>query len=316
MTVEVAQRVGLIGWPVEHSLSPAMHNAAFKALGLGWQYELLPIPPGQLDAALADLRAGRFRGVNVTVPHKSAVMAFLDEIDDTAQRIGAVNTIMVQGKRWIGHNTDAAGFVRALREAGLEPFGRRALLLGAGGAARAVAYALAQAGCAVAINNRTKMRAAELVHDLQGLGLNSPVVWVPDKAALEELDLACFDLLVNATAAGMWPNGEDTPWPGGLAMPSHWTVFDLVYNPLETSLLRQARQAGANTIDGLGMLVWQGALAFALWTGHEPPADLMRVAALESLEGRRRSAEADLPPKHADPAVVTRVGSGEGRVGR
>ncbi len=281
--MEAPRRVCLIGWPVEHSLSPAMHNAAFEALGLGWRYELLPVPPGQLDATLEGLRADNFRGGNVTVPHKSAVMAFLDEIDDAARVIGAVNTITVQGGRWRGYNTDAAGFVRALREAGMGVAGRRALLLGAGGAARAVAYALAGAGCAVAIHNRTASRAAELVRDLQDLGLRAPVSWVPDEAALHELDLARFGLLVNATAAGMWPNSESTPWPDALAMRSHWTVFDLVYNPLETRFLRQARQAGAKTIDGLGMLVWQGALAFELWAGQKPPADLMRAAALEAL---------------------------------
>jgi shikimate dehydrogenase len=273
----------VIGWPVEHSLSPVMHNAAFEALGLGWQYDLLPVPPGKLGAALADLHTGDFRGANVTVPHKSAVMPFLDEIDDAARVIGAVNTITVRGGRWRGYNTDAAGFARALREEGVQAPGQRALLLGAGGASRAVAYALAGVGCAVAIYNRTEKRAAELVHALRGLGLDAPVAWVPDQATLEETDLACFDLLVNATAAGMWPNSEDTPWPEALTMPSHWTVFDLVYNPLETRLLRQARQAGAKTIDGLGMLVWQGALAFELWTGREPPADLMRAAAFEAL---------------------------------
>ena len=284
--MDASRRVSLIGWPVEHSLSPAMHNAAFQAMGMGWRYELLPVTPGQLGAALADLNAGDFGGANVTVPHKSAVMAYLDEIDDAARSIGAVNTIAVEGKRLVGYNTDAAGFVRALREARLEPAGRRALLLGAGGAARAVAYALAQASCAVAIYNRTAMRAAELAHQLQDLGLVAPVDWVPGGAALEELDLARFDLLVNATTVGMWPNSEDTPWPQALTMPAHWSVCDLVYNPLETRLLRQARQAGAHTIDGLGMLVWQGALAFELWTGQKPPADLMRAAALQTLGSR------------------------------
>ena len=286
MTVEAPPRVGLIGWPVEHSLSPAMHNAAFRALGLGWRYELLPVPPGHLEAAMADLRAGEFRGANVTVPHKSAVMAYLDRIDGAAQSIGAVNAVSVQGGRWIGHNTDAAGFVRALREGGLEPAGRQALLLGAGGAARAVAYALTGAGCTVVVHNRTARRAAELVAALQRLGLDAPVTCSPGERALDELDLTRFDLLVNATAVGMWPSQEDTPWPEELPMPAHWTVFDLVYNPLETGLLRRARRAGAKTIDGLGMLVWQGALAFELWTGQKPPVDLMRAAALQTLGSR------------------------------
>jgi shikimate dehydrogenase len=214
-------------------------------------------------------------------------MAYVDEIEDAARSIGAVNTIVVQGARVVGHNSDGPGFLRALREAGLEPSGRHALVLGAGGAARAVVYALARAGCAVAIYNRTVPRAAELACHLQGLGLGGTVGWVPGEAALRGLDLARYDLLVNATPAGMWPNQEDAPWPDSLALPSHWTVFDLVYNPLETRLLRQARKAGARTIDGLGMLVWQGALAFELWTGQRPPADLMRAAALEALETGR-----------------------------
>jgi shikimate dehydrogenase len=283
VSVSGARRVALIGWPVEHSLSPAMHNAAFQALGLDWRYELLAVPPKHLGAALASLHAGEYVGANVTMPYKSAVMTHLDEIDHAARSIGAVNTIAAEGSRLVGHNTDGPGFLRALREAGLETAGRRALVLGAGGAARAVAYALARAGCAVAIYNRTATRAAELARELKGLGLDGTVGWVPGETALRALDLSQFDVLVNATAAGMWPNSEDSPWPVGLSLPSHWSVFDLVYTPVETRLLRQARQVGARAIDGLGMLVWQGALAFELWTGQTPPADLMRAAALEAL---------------------------------
>jgi len=280
-------RVALVGWPVEHSLSPAMHNAAFKALGIDWRYELFPAPPGQLGAAVADLRAGDHQGANVTVPHKGAIMAYLDEIDDAARAIGAVNTIVVRGTRLVGYNTDGSGFLRALREAGLEPSVRHALVLGAGGAARAVVYALAQAGCAVTVYNRTETKAAEVSRHLQGLGLCGRVSYVPGEAALRALDQAQFDLLVNATPAGMWPNCDDSPWPDGLVLPSHWSVFDLVYNPLETRLLREARQAGAQAIDGLGMLVWQGALAFELWTGQVPPVGLMRTAAVEALRIER-----------------------------
>jgi shikimate dehydrogenase len=287
VSVSGSRRVALIGWPVEHSLSPVMHNAAFKALGLDWRYELLAVPPGHLDVAVASLRAEGYVGANVTVPHKSAVMAYLDEIDHAARSIGAVNTVALEGSRLVGHNTDGSGFLRALHEARLEPSGRRALVLGAGGAARAVVYALAQAGCAVAIYNRTTTRAVELARQLKGLDLDATVGWVPGKAALRTLDLAQFDVLVNATAAGMWPNSDESPWPDGLSLPAHWSVFDLVYNPLETRLLRQARQAGARTVDGLGMLVWQGALAFELWTGQTPPVDLMRSAALEALGTER-----------------------------
>ncbi len=265
--------VGLIGWPVEHSLSPAMHNAAFASLGLSWRYTLLPTPPGEVAAVLRRLRR-EFRGANVTVPHKQAVMPHLDAIDETAQAIGAVNTIVVREGRLIGYNTDGDGFLAALREAGWEAKGRRALILGAGGAARAVVYALARSGCAVAIHNRTPDRAARLAAAMRSLGLA-----VRSLPALTDAALDDFDLLVNATPLGMWPHTDASPWPESLPLPAHWTVFDLVYNPAETRLLARARAAGARPVGGLGMLVHQGALAFALWTGRPAPAEVMRRAA-------------------------------------
>ena len=287
MKVASSKRVGLIGWPVAHSLSPAMHNAAFKSLDLAWRYGLLPGPPGELDATLADLRVGEYAGANVTVPHKSAVMAYLDGIDDAARSIGAVNTVAVCGEELLGYNTDAPGLVGALGDAGLDLSGCHALVLGAGGAARAVVYALARSGCAVTIYNRTETRAASLADHMQKLGLLGHVGWVPGEKALRVLDLTRFALLVNATSLGMWPQVDESPWPEGMPIPPHWAVFDLVYNPLQTRLLREARQAGARTIDGLGMLVRQGVLAFELWTGRTPPADLMRAAALEAVESER-----------------------------
>jgi len=214
------------------------------------------------------LAALGFRGANVTVPHKQAVMAYLDEIKDTAQAIGAVNTIVVQDGRLVGHNTDGGGFLAALQEAGFQPAGKQALILGAGGAARAVVHALAQANCAVAIHNRTVQRAAKLAHDMQRIGVRVPVTWVPITTRLADLDLGLFDLVVNATPVGMWPHTDASPWPESLPIPSQWTVFDLVYNPLETRLLQQARQSGARAIDGLEMLVRQGALSFHMWTNQ------------------------------------------------
>jgi shikimate dehydrogenase len=278
-----ARLVGLIGWPVEHSVSPAMHNAAFEAMGLDWCYCLLPTPPDSVEAALVDLKAQGYRGANVTVPHKQAVMPYLDEMDDAAQAIGAVNTIVVQGDRLIGCNTDAGGFVSALRDAGFEPSGRRALVLGAGGASRAVVYALALAGCVVAIHNRTVGRAAELAGRMQAASPHVPVTWVPAGTSLADLPLADFDLLVNTTPVGMRPKTDASPWPEMLPMPGHWTVYDLVYNPAGTRLLAQARAAGAMATGGLGMLVHQGALAFKLWTGQAPPVDVMRTAAERAL---------------------------------
>jgi shikimate dehydrogenase len=284
MNDNTTYRVVLYGWPVEHSVSPAMHNAAFDALGLPWRYTLLPTPPGRIKKALTKLKAQGYRGANVTVPHKQAVMPHLDTISDDARAIGAVNTIVVQEGHLIGHNTDGDGFLAALLESGCAPSDRCALVLGAGGAARAVVYALAQAGCAVAIHNRTVQRAAQLAHHMRNVGIHAPVTWVPITANLSDLDLTQFDLLVNATSVGMWPQADASPWPEMLPMPAHWTVFDLVYNPTETRLLAQAHAAGATAVGGLGMLVYQGAMAFEQWTGHSAPIETMRTAVQEALK--------------------------------
>lgn len=264
---------------MEHSVSPAMHNAAFEALGLPWRYTLIPTAPDRLEQEVANLRGGGFRGVNVTVPHKQSVMPYLDEITEAARAIGAVNTIVVEGGRLIGHNTDADGFWRALREAGYEPAGKRALVLGAGGAARAVVYALGRGGSRVSIWNRTAARASSLTLDMQRVNVIPSVV-----ARLSDLEPGNVDLLVNTTPIGMWPQEDASPWPSTLPIPAHWTVFDLIYNPVETRLLARAAAAGARAIGGLAMLVHQGALAFELWTGQSPPTDVMMAAAMESLK--------------------------------
>ena len=272
-----------MGWPVDHSVSPAMHNAAFEALGLDWRYSLLPTPPGEVRSNLTKLKALGFRGLNVTVPHKQAVMPHLDEITDAASAIGAVNTIVRQGHMLNGHKTDGDGFLATLLDAGFEPAGQRALLLGAGGGARAVVYTLARAGCAVTIHNRTAEKARRLSLEVGELDLLSPVSYAPGGMALTDLDLSAFDLLINATAVGMWPQADASPWPDAVALPAHWTVYDLVYNPQETRLLSRARAVGATPIGGLGMLVQQGALAFELWTGQKPPIGIMHTAAQKAL---------------------------------
>jgi shikimate dehydrogenase len=284
MTESRPRTVGLIGWPVEHSASPAMHNAAFARLGLDWRYVLLPAKPGNLQAAVDTLRQEPFRGANVTVPHKQAIMAYLDRVTGSARGIGAVNTITADEGRLTGHNTDGDGFLAALREAGFAPAGCHALVLGAGGAARSVVYALASRGCGVTIHNRSSARARRLADDMQYLGLPGSITWVNSQAGLAALDLGAFALLVNATSVGMWPRTDASPWPEGLVLPSHWTVFDLVYNPAETRLLAQARLSGATPIGGLSMLVHQGALAFALWTGRDAPLEVMRAAACQTVE--------------------------------
>jgi shikimate dehydrogenase len=265
--------VGVIGWPVAHSLSPAMHNAAIQALGLSWRYIAMPVPPGSVDDAMRGIRALGFQGVNVTVPHKTAVIASLDTVAPEAAALGAVNTVVVRrdegGTASLhGYNTDVAGFTGALEASGYTPTSDgAALVVGAGGAARAVAYALLTAGLGkVRVLNRTLARAEALVADLLASGVGDGRLQAAVLSA-ESLPVLAQEvgLLVNATTVGMWPHTGASIWPEGVPIPEGLTVYDLVYNPLETRLLRQARRSGARGIDGLGMLSQQGALALALW---------------------------------------------------
>jgi len=280
------QLVGLIGWPVEHSLSPAMQNAAFDALGLNYRYLPLPVAPGQVEVALRGLAALGFRGANVTSPHKQAVMPHLDEITDTAQAIGAVNTIVVHDERLIGHNTDSDGFLVGARHC-LVPTGQPlvALVLGAGGAARAAVCGLLRSETSeIVILNRTLERAQALVADLGNRRRWSPRLCALPLTPETVVGFArAADLLVNATTVGMWPYIDGSLWPEALPFPPHLTVFDLVYNPLETRLLQQARQSGARVVGGLEMLLGQGALAFEMWTGEEAPVKVMRAACERAL---------------------------------
>ncbi len=282
--------VGVIGWPIEHSISPPMHTAAFRALGLDWRYLPFAVHPSRLGEAVAGVRALGLRGVNVTVPHKEGLLSLVDRLTPAAKAIGAVNTVIVeQDGALLGHNTDAQGFLRALRDAGFRPAGVgasvSAIVLGAGGAARAIVYALARAGCQVTILNRTPERAVALAATLTA-AVSSPAGAGEDRGELSggPLDIDTLrreagrvQLVVNATSAGMWPGIESTPWPESLPFPSGALLYDLVYNPPETRLMQQARQTGASGVGGLGMLVHQGAEAFRLWTGIDPPTDVMRA---------------------------------------
>ena len=274
--------VGLIGWPTGHSVSPLMHNAAFAALGLDWRYIPLPVPTDpatRIGEAVYGLRALGMKGANVTVPHKQAVIPFLDELSGAALAIGAVNTIIVQPDgRLLGDNTDAPGFIADLRDHGVEPQGKRVLVLGAGGSARAVVYGLALAGaCSITIANRTPDRAAELTVTLQERLPNCPL---DACALLDDLPNVAqnTDLIINCTSLGMTPNVDGLPWLPELPFRPDQAVYDLVYNPRQTRLLAQAERDGARAIGGIGMLVWQGAIAFERWTGVTPPVDLMRQA--------------------------------------
>lgn len=271
-------RVGLIGDPVAHSVSPAMHNAAFAAYGMTDVYELWYTPTDQLSQRVGSLRAPAFRGANVTLPHKTRVIPLLDTLDDSAQMIGAVNTIVRQPDGELhGLNTDAPGFISALRHGGYEPRGGVGVVLGAGGAARAVVYGLAQHGIRrLTIANRTLAHADALAQHVQ---IPIQVLALDDPALDTALSQA--DLLVNATAVGL--DGRSSPLAAA-RVSSHLMVVDLIYHT--TPLLHAAAQGGARVQHGQEMLVRQGALAFEAWTGRAAPVDVMRIAVQHALDGQ------------------------------
>lgn len=284
--------VGLIGWPVSHSVSPAMHNAAFEEFGLDWRYVPLPVDPalpGAVGDAARGIRAMGLAGINVTVPHKQAVLPFLDRIAPAAQAMRAVNTIVVEADGSLtGDNTDAPGFIADLRAHDVDPAGLQVLVLGAGGSARAIIYGLAQAGTQrVALANRTVERAQSLLDDLSPyLGdMRTTVIHTADEMRVVAESVT---LIVNCTSLGMTPQIDTTPWPSDALLRADQIVYDLVYNPTETHLLRQAQAAGARPIGGLGMLIWQGALAFERWTGMRAPIAVMRAAAEAQMAQPRR----------------------------
>ncbi len=265
-------KVGVIGWPIEHSLSPAMHNAAFSALGMhDWFYDKLAIPPDVLGYSLRELKRHGYIGLNVTVPHKEAVMQHV-LVDPTAQMIGAINTIDFRNGR--GTNTDVTGFLDDLAAHGLHVEGMRVVVLGAGGAARAVIYGLAQSGAQVIVVNRSAERAQALARTLL-----VPFEIAPLAAAAEGAGL-----IVNCTPVGMYPHVDASPWPDDVPIPSGAAVYDTIYRPSRTRLMRQVEAAGGRAISGVGMLARQGAAAFKLWTGVDAPLDVMIEALHTALE--------------------------------
>ncbi len=307
--------VGVMGWPVAHSMSPTMHNAVLRALGLDWCYVPLPVRPGSIEDAVRGMAALGFHGVNVTVPHKRAVMALLDEVTPEAVAVGAVNTITVKcdmhgTSTLYGDNTDVAGFLGSLRAGGVRSGGfepdsaRCAVVVGAGGAARAVVYALLTTTIGtVIVLNRSLERAESLISDLTVSGVaaeRARAARLTPQTLLDAVHNA--DLLVNATTVGMWPESQASIWPDGECLPERLTVYDLVYNPLETQLLAQARLYGAAAIDGLGMLARQGALALNLWLGGTLDIDRttvqMRRQVEEQMRGEVDRTLSDLAPEH------------------
>jgi len=274
---------GVIGDPIEHTMSPVMHNAAFKKLGIDYLYVPFRVKKEELEEAIAGMRALNIRGLNVTIPHKVAVIPLLDKVDSMVEKIGAVNTIVNDGGVLTGYNTDATGFLQALLERGVEPKGKNTVILGAGGASRAISFILAERGAHLVILNRQLELdwAEELAHRISQIFNKEVKALVLSEGNLAEV-LERAEVLVNTTSVGMSPNIDETPVPARLLKPG-LVVFDIVYNPIKTRLLREAEAAGAQTIGGLDMLVWQGALAFEKWTGHKAPLELMKREVIKRL---------------------------------
>lgn len=280
---------GLLGWPVSHSRSPAMHNAAFQAAGIAGVYVPMPVPPDRIEAAVRGLVALGFRGANVTIPHKQTVIPFLDEISPAARAIGAVNTIAVrENGRLCGDNTDAPGFLADLVAQDIrlpELVAGGALILGAGGSARAIVYALATAGIPILLAARRSEQAQHLLADLlphlpssARLHALTPGPAPDFSGMLRSLAPSAPRLIVNCTPLGMSSRVDASPWPDDAPFRRDQIVYDLVYNPPETRLLAQARAAGARGLNGLGMLLHQGALAWEQWVGRPAPLAAMRAA--------------------------------------
>jgi shikimate dehydrogenase len=287
------RRAVLLAHPAGHSLSPVLHDAAFEAIGLDARYEAWDVPPAELPDALARLRSDpAMLGGNVTVPHKAAVLPLLDEVRPDAAAIGAVNVLIREGERWIGDSSDGAGFLRSLEQAGVDPAGRTVALIGAGGAARAVGWALAGAGVArVAIVNRTPDRARAVARLLQGAREGVAI-----EIARDAHELDGIDLWVQATSLGMRRGGVDpdeTPVDAATLAAASGdpdpVAVDLVYRPRRTPFLGAAEAAGLRTVDGVGMLLHQGAEAFEAWTGVTAPIAVMRAALETALSAEARA---------------------------
>jgi shikimate dehydrogenase len=265
--------VGILGWPLDHTLSPVIHNAAFRSAGLDWVYLSWPVPPDSLEAAVMGLRALGATGANVTMPHKQPVIDLLDELSDEAGELGAVNTIHRRGERLVGHNTDVSGFREFIvQDAGVVAAGRSVVVMGAGGAARAVVKALASLGAhEILIGARDRKRGEE-------------VAQIGGRAAAVAGDvggaIARADIVINATPLGM--DGASDPVPGTSFRPGQ-TIVDLVYSPPTTPLMRRARSEGAEVWGGLGMLVRQAAESFLIWTGRRPSLETMSAAAVRAI---------------------------------
>ena len=283
----MSAKLGVIGYPIGHSISPVFQQAGLDHLGIDACYQAWEVKPDEVGKFVRELRSPEMLGINVTVPHKEAVIPHLDEVDEWAAAAGAVNTVVNLQGRLTGHNTDGSGFLRALREVrGFDPRGRRVLVLGAGGAARGVVLALIRQGAhRLIIANRTVNRAEGLSQTARANGIDARAI--PIDGSDLGTAAASAELIVNCTSMGMNRGPEETRSPLSLEqIPPTALVNDLVYNPLETPLLRQAALAGAATLGGIHMLVYQGAASFEMWTGQEAPVGVMLEAATKAMSAR------------------------------
>ena len=271
---------GVIGNPVEHSFSPVMQNAAFEALNLDFVYVALRVRREELRDAIMGIRSLNLYGLNVTTPHKTAILKYLDEINPTAKSVGAVNTILHDQGRITGYNTDGIGAMNALKENGIPPYGKKLLLLGAGGAGKSIAFSAAQEVDELVILNRTHQKARALAKTLCQVNKNVKGNTLSTDTLEEELKDT--DILINATSVGMHPNINKSPVPKSLLHPNLW-VMDLIYTPIKTKLAKDAEARGANLISGVEMLIYQGAVSFEIWTQHPAPVDVMKRNVLDRL---------------------------------
>jgi len=270
-------KVGAIGWPLTYSLSPVMHNAAFQALGMDWHYDLMPIPSDILRLGLIEPQRHGYIGLNVTIPHKEAVIRFIKP-DEIVRAVGAANTIDLRDNS--ATNTDVIGLIDDLKAHDIPLSGANVLILGAGGAARAAVFGLAREGASVTVVNRT-MERAQLM--LANLTISAGIKNAHAKTLDEALE-SPVDLIINCTSAGLYPHIDESPWIEGLPIPCGVTVYDMVYRPSVTAFMRQAESAGGRAIGGMGMLARQGAAAFKLWTDVDPPLEVMLAALREALQ--------------------------------
>jgi len=278
----------IIGYPVDHSLSPTIHNASFRHLGLDYVYVAFNVQPEELEGAILGVKSLGIYGLNVTMPHKISVIQYLDKLDDDARRVGSVNTILNLNGKLIGYTTDGIGALNALKYSGVDPSGKKIVILGAGGASRSISFTLAKWAYEIVILNRTLERAISLVNDIKralGAETNIRASQFNDENLRAEIENA--DILINATSIGMKPKETETPVKREF-LRRDLVVFDIVYDPPETRLLREAKAIGAKTIDGLSMLIHQGAASFEIWTGLKAPIEVMRKAALKKIRRGRK----------------------------